>query len=345
MLMQQKKIFVAWLSVVSNSLLVTIKVITGLLIGSVAIISEGIHSGIDLIASGIALWAVHHSHKPADQGHPFGHGKIENISGAVEAALIFIAAGWIIVEAVKKLLQPRPIEELSLGVFVMLVSCLVNYLISQLLFKIGRESQSVALQADAWHLRTDVYTSAGVLIGLVLIWGGERLLTGIHLHWIDPVAAIVVAMMILQAAFNLTRQSLHDLLDAGIPPDEEQWLRERIAQFCPDVRGFHHLRARKTGPVRFVDVHVLVDGKMTVNRSHRIADQLENEIEARFPGSSVTVHMEPCTNRCSPVCLSGCLLPDNQKFKQRPLAEGQAPSSGNVPNVSGTTGEDRIIHE
>ena len=156
----KRKSSVALLSVASNTILVLLKLTVGIIIGSVSVISEAIHSSVDLLAAMIALFAVRTSGKPADAEHPFGHGKVENMSGTVEALLIFLAAGWIIFEAVKKLKNPEPLEEVGWGVAVMIVASAANILVSRALFKVGKETDSVALQADAWHLRTDVYTSA-----------------------------------------------------------------------------------------------------------------------------------------------------------------------------------------
>lgn len=171
---QRKKTRVATLSVISNSVLVLFKAAVGLSIGSVAVLSEAIHSGMDLIAAIIAFFAVNMSGKAADEDHAFGHTKVENISAAVEALLIFVAAAWIIYEAVHKLIKPQPLETVSWGVGVMLLSTIVNIVVSQRLFKVGKETDSAALSADAWHLRTDVYTSAGVMVGLGIIWLGAR---------------------------------------------------------------------------------------------------------------------------------------------------------------------------
>jgi cation diffusion facilitator family transporter len=166
---QRRKTRVAWLSVASNTALVAAKVVVGLAIGSVSVLSEAIHSGMDLLAAAIALFAVRRSGVPADSDHQFGHGKAESISCLAEALLIFGAAGWIVYEAVDKLIHPRQIELASLGVAVMLLSSLVNWFVSASLFRVGRETDSQALLADAWHLRTDVYTSAGVMVGLSLV--------------------------------------------------------------------------------------------------------------------------------------------------------------------------------
>jgi len=291
--MNARKRGVAMLSVLSNTVLVVIKLLVGLMIGSVAVISEAIHSGIDLIAAMIALFAVTRSSVPADEGHPYGHGKVENLSGAIEAILIFVAAGWIIKEAIEKLMHPTAIEKLGWGVGVMLVSSVVNIAISRKLFKIGNESDSVALKADAWHLLTDVYTSAGVMLGLALMWVSEKIFVGVHFHWMDPVAALIVATLIIKAAYELTLQAGHDLLDGSLPEEDEKWMKQYLDHKRPEIRGYHHLRTRKAGSVRFVDVHILVDPHMTVANSHHITDLIKIDFARHFPVITVTVHVEP----------------------------------------------------
>jgi cation diffusion facilitator family transporter len=313
----RRKAAVAWLSVASNTALVVSKLFVGLLIGSVSVISEAIHSGVDLIAAIIALFAVKTSHKQADAEHPFGHGKVENISGTLEALLIFLAAGWIIYEAVHKLLEPQPIEAIGWGVGVMLVSSVVNIVVSEMLFRVGRETDSVALQADAWHLRTDVYTSAGVMVGLIAILVGERLLPGTDLFWLDPVAAIAVALLIIHAAWTLTKESGRDLMDASLPAGEIAWIRERLNGLAPAVRGFHHLRTRKAGAARFIEFHLVVDKDLTVERAHNLADAITRDIKAHLPEATVTIHVEPCDGSCRPACLEGCLLSAAEREKVR----------------------------
>ncbi len=305
---QKRKAAVAWLSVISNATLVLSKLAIGVLIGSVSVISEAIHSGVDFLAAVIALFAVKTSQKLADDEHPFGHGKVENISGTVEALLIFLAAGWIIYEAVHRLLRPAPIGDIGWGVGVMLASSLVNVLVSVLLFRVGRETDSIALQADAWHLRTDVYTSAGVMVGLGLILLGERVVPDANLLWLDPTAAIVVALMIVRAAWKLTVQSGRDLLDASLPAEEIAWIQEHLRSFGPAARGFHHLRTRKAGAQRFVEFHLVVNQDLSVGVSHQIADTLAQAIKAKLPDCTVTIHVEPCDGACRPACLDGCLL-------------------------------------
>jgi cation diffusion facilitator family transporter len=307
-----RKTRVALLSVASNSTLVLFKLVVGLLIGSVSVISEAVHSGVDLIASLIALFAVRTAGKPADEGHPFGHGKVENISGTIEALLIFGAAAYIIFEAVKKLLHPTAVESLGWGVTVMGISAVANFFVSRMLFKVGRETQSVALEADGWHLRTDVYTSVGVMTGLAFMWGAQLVFPTHDWEWVDPVVAMGIALLIIRAAYQLTVNAARDLLDVSLP-EEELWIREYIAGLVPPVRGFHHMRTRRAGHVRFVEFHMLVDGEMTVDASHAITDVISRDIREQFPESSVTVHIEPCDGTCEQVCIDGCYLNDEMR--------------------------------
>jgi cation diffusion facilitator family transporter len=293
------------------------KLVVGIVIGSVSVISEAIHSGVDLVAAIIAFFSVKTSSLPADGKHPFGHGKIENISGTVEALLIFVAAGWIVWEAVRKLMEPQGIETIGWGISVMLFSAIANQYVSHQLFKVGKETESVALVADGWHLRTDVYTSAGVMVSLAVIWIGERLFPGLHFHWLDPVAAIGVASLIVKAAWDLTRQSAGGLMDETLPPEEEEEIRRLIRSQVPMVHGFHQLRTRKAGQYRFIEVHIQVDGKMSVETAHALNDDLVRRIKERFPQATVTVHTEPCNGQCPEKCRAGCLLTETEQIQLR----------------------------
>ncbi|HAR97634.1 MAG TPA: cation transporter [Syntrophus sp. (in: bacteria)] len=313
MTLQQEKIRAARLSIASNSLLILFKLIVGLSIGAVSILSEAIHSAVDLVAAVIALFSVRTSSVPADTRHPFGHGKVENISGVVEALLIFLAAGWIIYEAVERILHPRPLGYIAWGIAVMLISAAANYFVSAWLFRIGRAADSIALKADAWHLRTDVYTSAGVMAGLAAIWLGQRFAPDLDLHWLDPAVAIAVALLIIRAAWHLTLQSARDLLDVQLPPEEEAWIRQLIIDHRPIIHGFHRLRTRKAGNFRFVEFHMKVDPDMSVQESHRITEELARAIEGHFPSASVTIHTEPCDGDCVGNCLTGCLLTEEKR--------------------------------
>lgn len=301
------------LSVASNSTLVIFKVIVGTLIGSVSIISEAIHSGMDLLAAIIAMFSVKKSHIPADDDHPFGHGKVESISGLVEAALIFVAAFWIIFEALKKMTSAQEVEQPGWGVGVMFLSAVVNLFVSHRLFAVGKETDSIALQADAWHLRTDVYTSIGVMVSLGIIWISHYFFVDPRIHWLDPVAAVFVAVFILKAAYDLTVKALGDLMDVTLPPEEEGWIRDVITARKPEIHGYHQLRTRKAGNFRFIEFHIKVDPHMTVEASHGITRELKHIVMDKYPASTVTIHIEPCDGNCTKECIKGCLLPEEQR--------------------------------
>lgn len=277
----------AALSIVSNAALVILKLIVGIFSGSVSVISEAAHSGIDLIASVIAFFSVRVSDVPADDDHPFGHGKIENISGVVEAVLIFIAAGYIVFEAIRKMIAPSHQVDTSLGIIVMLISSVANYLISSLLFKVAKKTDSVALEADGHHLRVDVWTSMGVFLGLGLIK-----LTG--WAFLDPIIAMVVAILIMKVAYDLTREAGKPLVDSRLPGHEIERVTA-ILHSETQIIGFHKLRTRKAGPHRHIDVHIIVPEDLTVKEAHDVAEQLEHKIRNEFGGAQVVTHVEPDT--------------------------------------------------
>ncbi|KDE54927.1 cation diffusion facilitator family transporter [Methanoculleus sp. MH98A] len=286
----------ARLSVVSNTFLVAAKLAVGVSIGSVGIISEAIHSAIDLVAAGIAYFSVRQSARPPDECHTFGHGKYESISGLLEAVLILAAALLIINEAARNLLggeETLNVEGLGLGIAVMLLSAGVNFYVSSRLMTVAKETESIALESDAWHLRTDVYTSAGVVIGLVLIR-----LTGLVV--LDALVAIAVAAIILRAAFDLIRRSFEDLVDRSLPADEENRIREIISEHCTDVIGFHRLRTRRSGPNRFVDFHLVVPRTATLEEAYGVVKRVEADVKQEFPRTNVTIRVQPCTGEdCS----------------------------------------------
>jgi cation diffusion facilitator family transporter len=305
---RRKKIWVVKLSVASNSLLVVFKLIAGFMIGSVSVLSEAIHSGIDLAAALIAYFAVRSSGKPADREHRYGHGKYENISGFIEAILIFAAAAWIIYEAVHKLRNPQPIETIGWGILVMAVSSFVNMAVSSMLFKIGNATDSVAIKADAWHLRTDVYTSMGVMGGLTLIWFFSFFFHDHDLLWIDPVVAICVALLIVKAAYDLTMQSLGDLLDISLPAEQDTEI-SRVIKAQSGVISFKNLRTRKAGATKFVEFDLVVDRAASVEAAHAITDRISEALEASLGSVHATIHIEPCLLACPEDCLPNCSSP------------------------------------
>jgi cation diffusion facilitator family transporter len=295
----------ALLSVGSNTVLVAAKLVVGYSIGSVAVVSEAIHSAVDLLAALIALVAVHAASKPPDEQHPFGHGKIENLSGAIEAALIGVAGVWIIVEAGERLLHGGALNQPILGVVVMGASSVINYAVSGYLFRVAKSTQSVALEADAWHLRTDVWTSLGVTAGFVVVTLARLLVPQLNVTWVDPLAAIAVALLILKAAWELTQHALGDLLDASIPADERQIIANVLRQ-QPEVLGVHGIRARKSGAERFVELHMVVHPDTTVAKAHELQHLMANRIRQIWSNANLIAHVEPCDRRCPSQCRAGC---------------------------------------
>ncbi len=275
----------AWLSIISNSILVLLKLLVGISTGAVSLISEALHSGIDLLAALIAFWAVHKSAVPPDLEHDYGHGKYENISSAVEAVLIIGAAFGIIAESVKKFSQAEPPQLLEYGIAIMAVSILINIIVSRRLMKVARQTGSQALEADGLHLQADVWTSVGVLIGLVLIR-----LTG--WLWLDPAIAIFVACIIFHAGWGMVVDSAKELTDASLPPEDEERIGAIFEQH-PEVLGYHCLRTRKSGAYKLLDVHLLFEGTMPLQRVHSICDELERQIRHELGTFDVLIHAEP----------------------------------------------------
>ncbi|HEX7475930.1 MAG TPA: cation diffusion facilitator family transporter [Dehalococcoidales bacterium] len=288
--LNREKSRMAYLSVISNTVLLISKIIVGLAIGSVSVISEGIHSGIDLVAAVIAFFAVRQSSKPPDRDHYYGHGKFENISGAVEALLILLAAVLIIRQAYVKLVNGVELESVNLGIIVMIVSVAANYYISRRLLKTAKRTESVALEADAWHLRTDVITSLGILAGLVIIrFSGWKIL--------DPIMAILVALFIVRTAVLLTWKSVRDLIDVRLPASEENTIKSIIQKYSGSYFDFHEMRTRKAGSDRFIDFHLVVCKDANIEDAHSLADKMEQEILQEFPRASIIIHMEPCQDQ------------------------------------------------
>jgi cation diffusion facilitator family transporter len=278
---------VAMLSIYSNSFLVVLKLAAGLLMMSVSVISEAIHSMIDLVAAAIANYSVRQSGKPADEDHQYGHGKYENYAGVIEAILIFFAALIIIYESILKFFSHGPVEFLWAGIIIMGISVVVNTYVSRRLYQVGIEEDSIALQADGLHLRTDVYTSLGVFLGLILIN-----LTG--WTFLDPMVAIFVALMIFKAAFDLTKEAQKGLVDEKLPDDEVEKVKKVLEEHRNLYVGFHELRTRKSGSDRFIDVHLVVRYNITMSEASKVSEHMAADIERCLPNCHVTVKLEPC---------------------------------------------------
>jgi len=284
---KEKKIAAA-LSILSNTTLIILKFIAGTLSGSIGIISEAIHSGSDLLASIITFFSVSESAKPADNDHQFGHGKYEDFTSFIEGALIILAAFYIIYEALKKIIFSLEIEvDANVGMAVMLFSVFANIFVSAYLFKVAKKTGSTALYADGEHLRTDIYSSLAVLIGLILVK-----ITGNHIF--DPLIAIAVAVIIFIAGYKICDEARKSLLDTSLSENENSQIREIVAKHTgSDVIELKNLRTRKAGLKKNIEIILIVEKTMQIATGHCICDKIEDEIEARLQNTDTTIHLEP----------------------------------------------------
>ncbi len=285
--MTNEKLKAASISVLSNLALTSGKLVVGLIMGSVSVISEAIHSGLDLVASLVAYFSLRQSGKPADEDHRYGHGKFENVAAVIEALLILAAAAGIIGQAVLKLFRGGQVESLNLGILVMGVSAGVNFLVSGMLMRTAKRTDSPALEADAWHLRTDVYTSLGVFVGIILIK-----ITGIN--QLDPIIALGVSALIIKAAFELLIKSASSIVDARLSDEEERTIMEVLHRYSGEYVHFHKLRTRRAGPERHVDLHLVVPRMQRIYLAHELCDRIEQDVSRSMQGVNVLIHAEPC---------------------------------------------------
>jgi cation diffusion facilitator family transporter len=277
----------AVLSVVSNTVLIMLKLVAGVITGSIAILTEAIHSAIDLLASLVALVSVRKADEPADAGHPYGHEKAENVAAGAEAMLILVGAGIIGFEAIRRIISGGEIQHLGLGIAVIGFSAVANLAVSTLLFRRARQHDSPALEGDAAHLRADAATSAAVLVGLVLVE-----ITGDPVF--DPIAALIVAAAIVITGVRLMWRSGRVLMDEALPAEELDWIEETIAAARPpEMVGYHKLRGRRAGARRHVDLHVQFRAGTSLERAHDLAHSLRDAIEAGFRNADVLIHVEP----------------------------------------------------
>lgn len=277
---------VAFLSVVSNSLVVILKIIVGLITGSVAILSEAIHSLLDLLASLITFFSVRISNKPADKEHPYGHGKIENISGTIETLLIFVAGIWIIYECIHKIIVPTPINLPLLGILVMIFGALINIFVSKIVYRTAKKTNSVAMKSNALHLLTDVYTSLGVAFSLLVVH-----LTGWYI--LDPIIGIVLACYIMVEASKLMKESFPPLLDTKLTNEEEEKIIQIIELFKEEYIEYHDFRTRRSGAEEYIDFHLVVPSNKDIKTVHELCDRIENKIQNHFNKAQILIHMEP----------------------------------------------------
>lgn len=277
----------ATLSVFSNSVLIALKIAAGAITGSIALLTEAAHSGIDLVASVIALVSVRKADEPPDREHQYGHEKAENLAAAIEGMLILVGAAVIIYEATRRLVVGAELERLGVGLAVIGFSAVANFAVSGYLSMRARALNSAALEGDAAHLRTDALTSVGVFVGL-----GLAAVTGVDAF--DAIAAIAVAVAIVFAGLRILTRSSRVLLDEAPPPEELDRVEAAIARARPEeMVGYHKLRARRAGARRYVDLHVQFRDGTTLEDAHSLAHRLRDAIEAEIPDSDVLIHVEP----------------------------------------------------
>lgn len=277
---------VALLSVGASIVTLLLKFGAYFLTGSVGLLSDAIESFVNLAAALIAFTAITIANRPADTTHTYGHDKAEYFSSGAEGMLILIAAGTIIYSAVQRLLNPAPLENLSIGVAVALVASAINFGVSRIMLRVARQEDSIALEADAHHLMTDVWTSVGVVGGIILVG-----LTGWQI--LDPLLAIAVAINIIWMGVQLLRRASAGLMDTTLPTVEVEVIQSAINRVAGMDTPYHALRTRKSGSRRFIDFHLLLAGETTVQASHDLVSQIETAIEQELPKTYVTIHVEP----------------------------------------------------
>ncbi len=283
-----------YLSIISNTILVVLKLAVGLYISSVSLVSEAMHSGVDLLAALIAFWAVHKASIPPDEKYDYGYGKFENLSAAIEASLIVVAAFMIIYEAVSRFRDPVQVDHVGYGMAIMLISIIINLLVSHRLIVVGKRTNSQALEADGLHLKSDVWTSVGVLGGLVGmdIFGYK---------WIDPIAAIVVAVLIFHTGYGMIIKSTRELTDASLSPEVEDVIRHIIVE-NKAVLGYHNLRTRALGPYKMIDAHINFNKDMSLGEVHAICDEIEDKIQDKLGQVDIIIHPEPIGADSTQLC-------------------------------------------
>jgi cation diffusion facilitator family transporter len=282
--------------------LIALKVLVAVITGSISIVAQAVDSFLDLFAVVITFLAIRIAAKPADEEHPFGHGKAENIAAVLQAALIFAAGGLIIYSSVQRMITGATVELTEAGIGVMLVSVIASILLARHLLKVSRSAGSIALEANAHNIAADVYSAAGVLVGFLIIRFS-------NFYIVDPIMAVIVAFSILKAGYTVTRKSFGGLVDTRLPQEEETEIKTAIMEHGCQMGGFHNLRTRQAGHQRYVELHLVMPRNASVDITHRVCDKLEQDIKERLPNTSITIHVEPGDIDCDQ-CSVPCAIRD-----------------------------------
>jgi cation diffusion facilitator family transporter len=278
--------------------LFVLKVAVGVISGSISVWAQAVDSSLDIFAVVITFLTVGYSSKPADQEHPFGHGKAEAIAAGIQAILLLAASAAIAYSAIQRIIQGATIEYAPAGVGVMLISLVSSLLLSRHLFKVAKASGSMALEANANNIRADVFSTGGVLVGLAIvsIWP--------NLTVLDPILALFVVLLILRATYRVARMAFGELVDVKLPEEEETSVKAAIMEhFGGEVVSYHKLRTRKAGSQRYIDLHLIMPRQTSIEDAHVMCDHLEKDMKTRLHRTDVTIHVEPCDGKCR-----GCLL-------------------------------------
>ena len=277
---------IAAISLAVTTALLALKLILGLISDSIAVLGDAVDSGTDLVGGAAALVSVRISRWPADESHPYGHGKVEAVSASVAATIIGIGGGLITFGAVSRLIEGSPDIDVGVGLIAMGIAAVANVIMAMLMGREARRSDSMALMAEATHLRTNVVQAGAIITGLLLVWVTDEPI-------FDPITALLLAAYMGWTAIGLVRTALEDIMDASLPPEDVEKIMAVLQDHDHEVHGIHNLRTRRSGATRQVDMHVLFDANYTVERVHVIADRISDDIRQRLPGSIVVIHPEP----------------------------------------------------
>ncbi len=271
--------------------LAAVKVVVGVITGSISVIAQAADSFLDLFAVVITFLAVIAASRPPDEEHPFGHGKMEEIAAITQGLLIFTAGGLIVYSSARRILTGEALEMAEAGIAVMLLSIIASILLSRHLRKVAKEADSMALEANAHNIAADVYSAAGVLVGLTVIR-----FTGLAV--IDPVMAILVSLVMFRSGYGVLRRAYRGLTDVRLPEEELSVIRSAIREHVGELVDFHALRTRKSGDQRYIDLHVVMPRRISLEEAHRMTDHLEQDIKNKLGRASVVIHVEPCGEEC-----------------------------------------------
>ena len=281
--------------------LIVLKLIVSVISRSISISAQAADSLLDLFSISITLIAVKMSGIPADQQHPFGHGKLEGLAALIQSIMILAAGSVIIYSAVQRIITSVPIQAEE-GILVMVVSIIASYFLSRHLRKVASSTGSLAIEASARNIRTDVYSAAGVLLGLLIVK-----ITGFTI--LDPIIALIMAVLVVKAGVEVLVKAFRELADSELPKEDQRILTECISEYNNRLVNFHAMRSRRSGSDRFIDLHLMLPRDLSIEESHRLCDHIESDIRKNLPNTDITIHVEPCNDAECPRCMvTGCRL-------------------------------------